>query len=173
MKKIPVLLCCLLLLAGAPVLSQTHSKQFATTTNTQTMTTTNVSTVPVKAFFTAFGNGDFQGILNTFDNNCSITAVRAGARDSKQIYGTYQGKEGVKAFLSNLSAAFDTKAFAVEDIVGEGNIAFASGTFTHLIKSTGKLFFSKWALKCVIRDGKILEYQFYEDSAMFLEASAN
>ncbi len=94
------------------------------------MTTNNDRIQPLKDFFSAFGKGDFQGILNTFHDNCSITAVRAGERSNHQIYGSYEGKEGVKAFLSNLSSAFNTKAFSVEHIVGEGNIVFANGTFT-------------------------------------------
>lgn len=75
----------------------------------------------------------------------------------------------MRAFLSNLGNTFDTKAFAVENIIGEGNLASANGTFTHVIKATGKSFSSDWALMCILQDGKILEYHFYEDSAKFSE----
>ena len=78
----------------------------------------------------------------------------------------------VKEFISNLGNSFDTKAFSVDHIVGEGNVAFASGKFTHQVKSTGKPYASDWSLMCVIQDGKILEYHFYEDSASFVLANA-
>ena len=135
-------------------------------------TTINVSTEPVKAFFTAFGKGDFNGIINSFHEDCSITAVRQGQRRGKEIFGSYTGKEGVKEFISNLGNSFDTKAFSVDHIVGEGNVAFASGKFTHQVKSTGKPYASDWSLMCVIKDGKIFEYHFYEDSASFVLANA-
>lgn len=87
------------------------------------------------------------------------------------MYGTYKGKEGARTFISNLGANFDTKAFAVESIIGEGDIAFANGTFKHQLKSTSKLFESDWALRIVVKEGKIYEYHFYEDSEKFAEAS--
>jgi ketosteroid isomerase-like protein len=173
MKKTVIVLSSLLLLTGKQAFSQTDSKQLIKTVNTQTMTNSNNSTLPVKEFFSAFGNGNLQGILNTFADNCLIVAVRAGKREGQQIYGSYEGKEGLKQFLTNLMQTFDTKAFKVEHIIGKGNIVFANGLFTHQIKSTGKLFSSEWALKCVIKDGKIAEYHFFEDSAMFLLANTH
>jgi uncharacterized protein len=172
MKKTAfILLNFSLLLSVISVSAQTNSSH-QTKTSSNTMTTTIQPTQPVKDFFTAFSKGDFQGILNVFDDHCIITAVRAGERSSKQLYGTYQGKEGVKEFLTNLSAIFDTKAFSVEHIVGESDIVFANGKFTHQLKTTGRLFSSDWTLMCVVKDGKILDYHFLEDSAMFVEASA-
>jgi len=131
----------------------------------------NPSKDAAQAFFTAFGKGDFEGIVNAFHESCTITAVREAGRTGAQVYGTYRGKVGVKSFLANLGSAFDTKAFAVANVVGEGPVAFANGTFTHLVKSSGQLYTSDWALMCVVKDGKILEYHFYEDSEKFAEAS--
>jgi ketosteroid isomerase-like protein len=166
-----ILLNFSLFLLAISASAQTNSSHQNKTSN-NTMTTTLQPTQPVKDFFTAFGKGDFQGILNTINDHCTIIAVRAGERSGKQLYGTYQGKEGVKEFLSNLSATFDTKAFSVEHIVGDSNIVFANGKFTHQLKTTGKLFSSDWTLMCVVKEGKILEYHFLEDSAMFVQASA-
>jgi len=125
----------------------------------------------VQSFFTAFGNGDFNGVMNTFHDSCTVIGIRDSERNASQIYGTYKGKEGAKTFLSNLGNAFDTKAFSVEHVVGEGDIAFANGKFTHVVKTTGKTFSSAWALMCVIKDDKILQYNFYEDSEKFAEAN--
>lgn len=135
------------------------------------MNTTIESTEPVKAFFNAFGKGDFEGIIETFHPNATITAVRGGQRQANALYGNYKGKEGARAFISNLGAAFDTKTFEVESIIGEGDIAFANGSFTHQLKSTGKVFESAWALRVVVKDGKIFKYFFYEDSEKLAEAS--
>lgn len=125
----------------------------------------------VQGFFTAFGNGDFEGVINSFHDSCTVIGIRDSERSGKQIYGTYKGKEGAKAFLSNVGGTFDTKAFSVDHVVGESDVAFANGKFTHVVKSTGKTFSSAWALMCVVKDGKILEYNFYEDSEKFVEAN--
>lgn len=125
----------------------------------------------VQDFFNAFSNGDFSGVMNSFHDSCTVVAVRDSQRTGTQIYGTYKGKEGAKTFLTNLGNAFDTKAFSVDHIIGDDQISFANGSFTHVVKSTGKPFRSDWALMCVIKDGKILEYRFFEDSEKYSEAS--
>jgi len=125
----------------------------------------------VQGFFTAFGNGDFNGIVNSFHDSCTVVAIRDSQRSDNQIYGTYKGKDGAKTFLANLGSAFDTKAFTVENVIGDGDVSFANGKFTHIVKSTGKAFQSDWALMCVTKNDKIFEYHFYEDSEKFVESN--
>lgn len=134
---------------------------------------TNKSSEPVKSFFAAFGKGDFNGIIDAFHDDCSIIGVRNAPRSENQIYGSYHGKEGAKEFISNLGNAFNTKAFTVDNVIGEGDVAFANGSFTHEVKATGKSYSSDWSLMCTIKENKILEYHFYEDSASFVVASMN
>jgi ketosteroid isomerase-like protein len=128
------------------------------------------STAPVRAFFAAFSNGDLEGIVATFARDAEIVAVRPRDRRDGELYGTYRGDAGVRAFVATLGATFETKAFAVDDIIGEGEVAFASGTFTHIVKATGRPFSSAWALRCRVRGGHIATFHFYEDSAAFVEA---
>jgi len=135
------------------------------------MSTRNISATVVQAFFEAFGKGDFEEILNTFHPETTITGIREAKRNPGDLYGTYKGIEGVKEFLSGLENTFDTQSFSVENIIGENEIAFANGKFVHKIKTTGRLFSSSWALHAVIKDGKIYEYHFFEDSAKFEEAN--
>lgn len=139
--------------------------------DTTTITDTQKSAAEVlKGFFEAFGKGDADGVINSFHPDSLIVAVHKGERKDYQLYGSYSGKEGAKAFVTNLGKNFDTKAFSVEHVVGEGNVAYASGAFVHNIRTTGKPYASDWALKILVKDGKILEYHFYEDSARFVEA---
>lgn len=157
---------CLLLGTPTNSISQTKSRE----TNTMKTITKKQSKEIVQDFFTAFGNGDIIGVLNCFHDSCTVIAVRDSQRNGDQIYGTYKGKDGVKTFLANLGSSFDTKAFTVENIVGEGDVSFANGKFTHVVKATGKSFPSDWALMCTVKDNKILEYHFYEDSEKFSES---
>lgn len=125
----------------------------------------------VQGFFNAFGKGDFNGVINSFHDSCTVVGIRDSERVGNQVYGTYKGKDGARTFLTNLGNTFDTKAFTVDRVIGEGNIAFANGKFTHVVKSTGKTFSSDWALMCIVKDDRIFEYHFYEDSEKFLEAT--
>ncbi len=170
MKKTVLVLATMYLIAVGTInlTAQTSNNK---TVKTKKMETVKQSKEVVQGFFNAFGKGDFNGIINSFHDSCTITAVREANRNGSQIYGTYLGKEGVKTFISNLGNVFDTKAFSIDNIIGEGNVAFANGKFTHIVKSSGKSFSSDWALMCVIKDDKILEYHFYEDSEKFSEAN--
>jgi len=130
------------------------------------------SKAPLRAFFDAFGKGDFEGILNTFHAEAVITAVHDGPRSNNEIYGTYEGSDGVKTFLSNLGNTFETQSFSVESLIGEGDVAFANGKFVHKVKATNKLFPSDWVLRVAVKDNKIINYHFYENSAAFIEANS-
>jgi len=158
---------CLLMGIATNSISQTKNQK----TNTMETVTKKQSKDVVQGFFTAFGSGDFNGVVNSFHDSCTVVAVRDGQQSGDQIHGTYKGKNGAKTFLSNLGNVFDTKAFSLENIIGEGNVSFANGKFTHIVKSTGKSFSSDWALMCIIKEDKIFEYHFYEDSDKFSEAS--
>ncbi|PJZ40237.1 SnoaL-like domain protein [Leptospira kmetyi] len=121
----------------------------------------------VNGFFSAFGKGDLSGVIGSFHENATITAVRKSSRKSGELYGSYSGKKGAEEFVSNLGKIFNTKEFVVENVIGKKEVVFANGRFKHELKSTGKTYESDWALKCVVKDGKILEYNFYEDTSSF------
>ncbi|TGK88147.1 nuclear transport factor 2 family protein [Leptospira bourretii] len=125
----------------------------------------------LETFFNEFGKGNATGVLNCFHPQTIITAVRNENRSENQLYGTYNGIAGAEEFLKNMGSQLDTKRFQVDQIVGKKDWVFASGSFLHTIKQTGKPFESEWALKIQIKDGKILSYHFYEDSASFVVAS--
>ncbi|MEX0312914.1 MAG: NAD(P)H-dependent oxidoreductase [Allomuricauda sp.] len=127
----------------------------------------------VKDYFNSFQKGNMTQVLNTFHPNCYIVSVKEEERPKEQLHGIYRTKDEAKQFLNNITSLFNTKDFSVQHMspVGE-NMVVASGTFSHEVKSTGKLFNSAWVQLCVIEDEKIKEYRFYEDSAAFVTASA-
>ncbi|MFT3913430.1 MAG: nuclear transport factor 2 family protein [Anaeromyxobacteraceae bacterium] len=120
----------------------------------------------VRRFFSAFGRGDVDGLVAAFHPEALVAAVREGPRDGG-IHGAYRGHAGVREFVGALGAALETEAFEVDGVVGEGDVAFASGRFRHRVRSTGRPFESAWALRCRVRDGLIQEFRFYEDSAAY------
>lgn len=171
MRKSRVFLSALLVLAACSLQAAAQSNKPSTpvATPAKAKMSNPSSADVVKGFFAAFGKGDVEGIVNSFHDKATIVAVRKGDRKGNH-YGNYAGREGARAFVTVLGKTFDTQAFAVDHVIGEGNVAFASGSFTHKMKTTGKLFTSDWALKCIVQDGKILEYHFYEDSEAFRDA---
>ncbi|MEO1033302.1 MAG: NAD(P)H-dependent oxidoreductase [Bacteroidota bacterium] len=126
----------------------------------------------IEAYFNAFAKGNQKEVLNIFHPNCYIVSVKEEERPKEQLHGIYRTREESKQFLKNIGSLFETKEFTVDTIVeAEGNLVIAKGRFSHLVKSTGKLFNSNWIQLCVVEDEMIKEYRFYEDSAALIEAS--
>ncbi|SHJ20270.1 NAD(P)H-dependent oxidoreductase [Aquimarina spongiae] len=126
----------------------------------------------VQAYFNAFQQGDLEAVLNVFHPDCYIVSVKEEERPTEQLHGIYRTRKEAKQFLNNIVALFETKSFVVETVVeAADNLVVAKGTFSHLVKSSGKLFNSNWVQLCVIEDEMIKEYRFYEDSAALIEAS--
>ncbi|MEL7425626.1 MAG: nuclear transport factor 2 family protein [Bacteroidota bacterium] len=127
----------------------------------------------VENYFSAFGAGDMEAVLSIFHPDCLIVSVREGKRENGQLHGTYQSRTEAKEFLANITALFETKSFVVESVMeGTSNVVYANGTFAHELRATGALFYSTWVQRCVIEDGMIKEYRFYEDSAAYERAVA-
>ena len=128
--------------------------------------------VVVQNYFKAFQSGDLEGVLNIFHPSCYIVSVKEEERPTEQLHGIYRTREEAKQFLENIVNLFETKDFTVDTLYeAEGNVVIAKGTFSHLVKSSGKLFNSNWVQWCLVEDGMIKEYRFYEDSAALMEAS--
>ncbi|WP_020528876.1 nuclear transport factor 2 family protein [Flexithrix dorotheae] len=126
----------------------------------------------IKSYFRAFQEGDVASILDSFHPDCYIVSVKEEERPKNQLHGIYRTKDEAKQFLTNISNLFNTKSFYVEQVSSYGeNMVVANGTFSHEVKSTGKLFNSAWVQLCKIKDEKIVEYRFYEDSAALITAS--
>lgn len=126
----------------------------------------------VKEFFNSFQQGNMEQVLNSFHLDCYIVSVKEEERLKEQLHGIYRTKEEAKQFLNNITSLFNTKEFTVNKIVSAGdNLVMSNGTFSHEVKTTGKLFNSSWVQLCIIENNKIKEYRFYEDSAAFVAAS--
>ena len=126
----------------------------------------------VQDYFNAFQNGDMEHVLNSFHPDCYIVSVKEEERPKEQLHGIYRTKEEAKQLLDNITSLFNTKDFTVNHIASAGdNLVMANGTFSHEVKTTGKLFNSSWVQLCIIEDEKIKEFRFYEDSAAFVTAS--
>lgn len=126
----------------------------------------------IQQFFSAFAQGNTAALFALVDREAEFIAVRPHADPRLPLYGTYRGHDGLGALLTSLGAVLATREFEVIEAVGDGTTEFARGRFWHDVKATGRAFRSDWAVACTIRNGRILRYQFFEDSAALQEALA-
>lgn len=120
----------------------------------------------VASFFSALRAQGAEAALEFVSEDANFIAVLGDdAKERFSFYGNYRGHAGVRQFLKNLADSYDTQEFTVYKTLGDEEHAVMWGHFKHVIKATGHLFESDWALICAVSDGKITQYQFYEDTA--------
>ncbi|WP_417476086.1 nuclear transport factor 2 family protein [Leisingera sp.] len=125
----------------------------------------------VTDFFSALRQEGIEAALEYVADDATFVAVlNDDFKKFLPMYGEFRGKSGARAFLNSLAENFDTQEFTVHKMISEGEFAALWGRFHHRIRSTGKDFRSDWALTCEIRNGKIVHYQFYEDTAALEDA---
>lgn len=78
--------------------------------------------------------------------------------------GLWKGHQGVKDFQTMLLDNFEVLDFKDAVYIAEGDRVAVFGKFKFMAKSTRKVVESDIAVHVAIRDGKIAEYHFFEDT---------
>lgn len=116
----------------------------------------------VQQFFACIENQDFVSALELVDENA---VFEAQGPENVPIYGCFEGKDGVRRFLSILSEMFETEAFEFYKWGQADNFVFAFGYMQHRVSKTGRTFKCEWALVCQLKDERISSYKMLLDTA--------
>src|SRR5688572_18313913 len=116
----------------------------------------------VRNIFEAFAKGDVPYILDRIDDDCEFNVLGA---PHVPYGGVYHGK-GASRFFQSLNELFETTRFDVEELyeVENGNVV-AFGWHGGTGRKTGKAFDLKWSMMFKFKDGKVVYYQNYFDTA--------
>ena len=79
--------------------------------------------------------------------------------------GARRGRGAVSEFFSSLADAQDTLAFEPREFVAQGDKVVALGAYDWRVKRTGREYGGDWAHVFTIRDGRIVGFHEYMDSA--------
>ena len=107
-----------------------------------------------------FSRGDIQTLLGKFADD--IEWVIPG---SNPLSGTYKGRNHVGEFFKRLSDLTEITAFEPHEFVAQGDQVVVLGRETGQVKSTGRTFQSDWAMAFTLRNGKVVRFQEYADTA--------
>jgi ketosteroid isomerase-like protein len=120
----------------------------------------NVETV--RRGYDAFGRGDLEGLLSLFDEN--IEWVSPGPPDLPTA-GTRRGRQQVAEFFAMVNALFEFQRFEPQTFVAQGDRVVVLGSDTARVKATGKVLDSDWAHSFTLRDGKVVAFKEFIDTA--------
>jgi len=116
----------------------------------------------VRRGYDAFGRGDIEGLISLFDENIEWSSP--GPSDLPTS-GQRRGHQQVRQFFGSVNELYDFQKFEPHTFIAEGDHVVVLGEDTAVVKSTGKAITESWAHVFTVKNGKIVRFQEYIDTA--------
>jgi ketosteroid isomerase-like protein len=129
------------------------------------MTLTTTPTQVITSVYDAFKRGDIPHILD-------LIAPQAPWQQSKTLPwgGDYVGPQGAGEFFHKLDASMETVSFEPVENIEVGDEVLSFGTYTGRSRATGRTGSAGWMFRWKVRNGKIVSWTSYIDTAALLSA---
>jgi ketosteroid isomerase-like protein len=121
----------------------------------------------VQQMYAAFGRGDMSVLLNGFSDD--VDWEYAGPSNIP-ICGSRRGREQVARFFQALGETLETLQFEPQKFIAQGDEVVVLGHERHRVKSTGCIFEGDWVQVFTLREGKVIRYREYGDTAALVAA---
>jgi hypothetical protein len=116
----------------------------------------------VRQGYEAFGRGDIETLLSLLAENIEWTSP--GPADLPTA-GIRRGRQQVAEFFKAVNELFEFQRFEPKTFIAEGDRVVVLGEDTSLIKATGKVLDGEWAHVFTVRNGQIISFHEYIDTA--------
>jgi ketosteroid isomerase-like protein len=121
-----------------------------------------MNTEIIRSVYTAFATGDVPGVVGAFDADIHWTEA-----EGFPYGGTYVGPDAVvTGVFARLGSEWEGFAAVPHAFVAEGDTVVALGDYGGTYKATGKSFSAPFAHVWTLRDGRIVRFQQYTDTAL-------
>jgi uncharacterized protein len=119
----------------------------------------------IRSAYDAFGRGDLDGVLSTLDEN--IDWVTPGPSELRTA-GHRRGRQEVALFFQTLNEEFQFERFEPFEFIEQGDRIVVLGEDTIRVRATGRTLEYNWAHVYEMRDGKVIRFREYGDTAPFV-----
>ena len=121
----------------------------------------------VQQLYAAFGRGDIPTVLNTLTDDVEWEV----AGPSQIAYaGVRRGREQVRQFFQVLGQSVDIQQFEPREFIAQGNHVVVLGFERLRVKSTGCIVDDHWVMVFTLRDGRVVRFREYIDTAAIAAA---
>jgi ketosteroid isomerase-like protein len=125
------------------------------------------ATATVQELYAAFGRGDLGGILAKLSDDVVWESEGPAVMSSS---GVRHGKAEAQEFFEGLNNDFTDHQLTITDYVASGDTVMTLGRYTATAKSSGRKVDTPIAHYWKFRDGKVVRYVGFSDTAAALEA---
>jgi uncharacterized protein len=131
------------------------------------MPSDTVNLAVVQKLYEAFGRGDLPTILSHLAED--VTWKYLGPAEIP-FGGTRHGRDQVAQFFAAIAESLEVQDFGIDRIIVQDDTVVALGHERMRVKTTGRTYETEWAHVFTLRDGKVVEFREYADSAAVAEA---
>jgi len=125
------------------------------------------NTTLIQDVYAAFGRGDVPTILNSLAPNVEWTF---DGPETIPYAGRKTGPGEVVKFFEALAATQEQQRLTIDEYIADGDNVVTIGRYAALVKTTGKRFDSPVVHVFTVRDGKIVRFLDFADTAMMADA---
>jgi ketosteroid isomerase-like protein len=123
----------------------------------------------VKDAYGAFLQGNIDGVLALVDEGVEWHAVK-GTEGVVPHAGVRQGRSAVAGFFAQLATTLEFTRFEPREFIAQGDQVVAIGDYAANVTPTGRSVTSDWVMVFTIRNGKIVRFREWTDSAQLVRA---
>ena len=122
----------------------------------------------VKDLYSAFGRGDLEHINGLLA--ADVLWTFHGPQHLIPYAGVYKGKEGVRRFFDLVGATIDVREIGQRQFVEGGDSVAVVGWERSAARETGGEFVANWLHLFTVKNGRIVEFEEFTDSAAIVDA---
>ena len=121
----------------------------------------------VRRGYEAFGRGDINALLESFDEQ--VQWVTPGPAELATS-GRRTGRQEVGQFFASVNELFDVQRFEPREYIAQGDRIVVLGEETARVRATGKTLDLDWVHVFTLRNGKVVAFQEFFDTAAVVAA---
>ena len=122
-----------------------------------------------KKGYELFQQGDIATLVNDMiDPSC--TWISPGPKDKLPWAGQFSGKQEIAGFFAQIAENIDFNEFTPREFIEQGDTVVVLGSSSGRTKKTGKVSKNEWAHVLKYRQGKLVFFQEYYDTAAEVSA---
>ena len=123
----------------------------------------------VKGIYAAFGRGDLPGVTDALAEDVEW---RWYGPSSIPFEGSWDGRAGATEWLSMVASMLEFHAWEQREFYAQGDTVVVLGYEEVTVKATDRRYEQQWVQFLTLRDGKIVRFRQFSDTAAIAAAYA-